>query len=121
MAMKTFSKAKVTMNGEVLLARDGLNFDPGGMERAVQKSLGRVDGFSESPMESKLEFDFTVVRGVSLAQIRDAVDVTLVIELDTGQTWVMRNAWCASPPTLTAGGSAAGKVTFNGPPAEEIL
>lgn len=121
MSLKNFSKAKVTMDGKVILARDGMAFDPGGPERTVQKSMGRVDGFSEAIKEASLEVDFSLLKGVSIDDLRSADDVTLVIELDTDQTYVMRNAWCVNPPTFTAGNAAGVKVTFNSPPAEEIL
>lgn len=121
MSMKTFSKAKVTMDGKVILARDSMAFDPGGVERAVQKSMAGIDGFSETTKEASLELDFSLLKGMSIDDFRNADDVTLVIELDTDQTYVMRNAWCVNPPPISAGSSAGVKVTFNSKPAEEIL
>ena len=56
---------------------------------------------------------------VDLAALRDIDNATLIVELDNGHTWIVRNAYAAEPPSFSQDGKA--KVTFQGPPAELMV
>ena len=63
----------------------------------------------------------SLVEGFSLAQIKDITNATVTYEADTGQTWVINEAFCADTLTVTGGDGGKVPVKFIGQPAEEMM
>ena len=67
----------------------GATMDLGGEGRESVIGANKVLGFKGSIQQSKLECEIAIKEGVSLAEIRKWTDVTVTMEADTGQTWVI--------------------------------
>ncbi len=114
---QTTGIAKVTVNGKFIDTFKGVTFNPGGKKRTPQVSAHRVN-YSEELAPSTLEFDKSQVRGDSIADL-DVANATIQVEFDTGQTYVMPNAFRLDPADITDEGKS--KYTFNGDVAQEIM
>lgn len=120
---KLFGEAEVRANGALLLTLPGATLDPGGVSRTPIEGATEIHGFASKPRPSKLECETSLRKGDSVTDVLAIEDGTITFRAkDTGQVWVIRNAWCDGENTITAG-SDGGKVkyVFQGPAAEEIL
>lgn len=119
--MKLIGRAFITVAGNRVRSEPGATCDIGGVTRTTIVGDNGIDGFAETPKQSVVECSISVGAGESVAQYREISDTTITFECDTGQTYVIRNAWLTEPPVIT--GQEGGKVSlkFEGPPAEEQL
>jgi hypothetical protein len=109
----------IVVDGVTLLAGEDATLETGGYARTVRKG-SKVHGFSRSIMESKLEVTVSIDAGFSVDFYRNIENATVNFKADTGQTWSIQGAWVSTPPTINQKDGSA-KITFEGPPAEEIL
>lgn len=112
-------QVKIKVDGETLGSKPGATLEIGGANRTAQPGDHDASAFSVETMPSKVTATLLMKRGVSLTAIRDMDNVTITFEADNGKTWIIRNAYSADAPVLTAGGEGA-NVVFQGPPAEEL-
>jgi hypothetical protein len=110
----------IKANGQMLETLPGASLDIGGVGRKTMVGANAVLGFSEEIRQSKVECEIAVKAQTSLAEIGRWSDITVTVESDTGQTWVVSHGWVIDPPTTTDNDGKA-KVTIEGPPAEEML
>lgn len=116
---QVFGKAFVKANGKMLRSMPGAKLDLGGMERAVVKGSSAVHGYSESIKESSLECEIALARGDKLEDLRNLTDATITFECDSGQTYVIRDAFIVDTLSLSEGEGGKVPVKFAGQPAEE--
>lgn len=112
-------QVKIKIDGDPQESKPGAVLEIGGATRTAQRGDYQAGAFSEETAESKVTFTLLTKRGVSLAAIRAIDNATITFETDIGKVWIIRNAYSAEPPVLTAGGEGAACV-FQGPPAEEL-
>lgn len=98
--------AYIHMNGKELPTKEGAQLTPGGVSRDPVVG-SRVYGFQETPKEARVSCTIAQKPGVSLFTIKDLVDGTIVFECDTGEKFMLANAWCAGNCTLTSKGDIA--------------
>lgn len=111
-------RVTVRVNGEGLESKPGANIDLGGITReSIVSDQGM--GFKETPKPSRVECEMSVKRGTSVEALRTLTDATLVFDTDTGQSYIVRNAYTAETPKLT--GDAGWSLVFMGDPAEEVV
>lgn len=90
--MQLAKKITVKKSGTVIRTLPGGKFTLGGVERtAVVHEDGTV-GYTEEYKETLLEVDTSLTKG-DKASALDFVDATVSVEVDTGQRYVMRNAF----------------------------
>lgn len=109
--------AYILMNGKELPTLEGATLTPGGKIRTPLVG-SRVYGFQEAPKEAGLSCTIPQRDGVSLFAIKNAVDVTISFECDTGEKFLLANAWCDGQCTLTGKGEIAAQ--FNAVECKEI-
>lgn len=119
MSGKMFGRVTIRIDGQPYKSMPGATLDLGGIERTARPGDNDADGFTTALQPSKCDFSVQMRAGVSLAAIQAIEDGTLSFECDTGQTYMIRHAYSATPPSL--GGEGVAKCTFQGAPAEEIL
>lgn len=117
---RLFGRATIKADGDELETFKGATIDPGGVTRTSQNGSRRTLGYTEETRNSKVECEFAVRAGTSIAQIQNMVDATITFRCDTGQTYVISGGWCTGEVTLTEGEGKA-KAVFEGPAAEEML
>lgn len=117
---KVVGQVTITVDGERWPTDGQSTLDLGGVTR--NSVLGDYDAgsFNETPKPSQLDCTLLVKRGRSLGQIGAIDNATITMVTDTGQTYVVRNAYVSEPPVLTTNDGKA-KVVMMGPPAEELL
>ena len=110
-------KAYIRFNGKEHPTLEGGTFTPGGFPK--EDVVGsRVYGFKEKVSAPKLSVVIPQGPGVSLFTIKNLVDATIEIECDTGEKFMMANAWCNGEPTLSLNGDI--NAEFSAIEAKEI-
>ncbi|AXF74867.1 phage tail tube protein [Erwinia tracheiphila] len=98
--------AYVRLNGKEYPTKEGATLTPGGISR--QPVVGaRVYGWQGKPREAKLSCTIPQGPGISLFYINNLTDVTVEFESDTGERFLMANAWSTGESTLTDSGDIA--------------
>jgi len=113
-------KAFIKWDGKLLESMPDAKISLGGVERNPVIGANNVHGFSEKIKESTLECEISVSTETSLDELANIADATITFECDTGQTYVMRNAFLTEPPQATAGDGGKVPLKFAGPKAEEM-
>lgn len=116
---QVLGQARIKVDGDTLETKSGATLELGGPVRTAQRGDYQSGAFSTEFAESKLTCTILPKRGVRLAQLREIDNATITFEADTGQVWVIRNAYVADTISLSGSGEGA-TVVFQGPPAEEL-
>ena len=116
----THSMAYIKTDATLLATMPGAKLDIGGKTRDPVIGDNRIHGFSQKLKPSMLECEISLSQGTSLAQLAKIDAATITYEADTGQTYVMRNAFLTEPPTVSAGDGGKVSLKFAGDPAEEM-
>lgn len=113
-------RAYIKVDGALLRTNTGAKIDLGGTMRSAVVG-NAVHGYAESIKQSSLECEISLAAGDSLESYRNVKDATITFEADTGQVYVIRNAWLTEPPVVND--SEGGKIAlkFEGQPAEESV
>lgn len=116
----THSRAYIKTDSALLATMPGAKLDMGGVERAPVVGGNAMLGYSETIKPGMLTCEIALQQGVSLAVLQKIKAATITYEADTGQTYVIRNAYCAKTLTVTAGEGGKVALEFVGDPAEEM-
>ena len=119
MANKLFGRAKVTVGGLLLNTVRGVTLDPGGVKRTPVTGANSSDGYTEEVVPSKLECEVLVDAGVSIVDLSNLVGVTVLVQFDTGQQYLIPGAYTTDPVVATEGEGKA-KLAMQGQEAVEI-
>jgi len=117
--MKFFGIATIKLDGDVLESMPGASLDIGGFTR-TPVSGDHVHGYHETPKPALLECEVKMKAETSLADLAAVVQATISFECDTGQSYVIRNAWIIDPPAVKSGDNGSVSLKFAGPPADEV-
>lgn len=120
MSLKKLGKAVIKLNGKAWKSYPGATYDPGGTMR-TERVGHEVHGYSESEKAGTIEFETDLGVGDSIDEFEEFADGTVLVEADTGQTFVGRNWWCSERPSFTDGSDGRVKVKLMGPRLEEML
>lgn len=107
----------IKVNGSMLRSNEGAQIDLGGAVRETVVGSHTVHGFHEKIKPGRVECQVAVAQGDSPESLRDISGATLTCELDTGQTYIIRDAHVLEPPVIQEGGGQVSLV-FEGQPAE---
>lgn len=116
---KRLGKVFIKLDGELLESMGGATLDLGGVERPAVEGDNDVLGYYEKPKASKCDCKIALGPNTSLGKIKDITDATLTFECDTGQTYIVRNAWVSETLELSSGNGGEVKVVLMGPAAVE--
>jgi hypothetical protein len=83
MAKKT-SIILIKVNGKTIEAKPGITISFGGKTREPVIAAGRVVGYAEKVVESMVDCTIAHDQNVSIPEIQNWTEVTLVAETDTG-------------------------------------
>ncbi|NHB89191.1 phage tail tube protein [Photorhabdus tasmaniensis] len=109
--------AYIRLNGKEIQTKDGAQLTPGGVTR--DPVIGsRVYGWQQTPKEARLSCVIPQGPGVSLFMIKNMVDATIEFECDTGERFMLANAWCDGNVSLTSKGEISAE--FIGIECKEI-
>jgi hypothetical protein len=119
-AQQFFGRATIKVDGRLIETLPGAKLDIGGVTRTPKRTDQSV-GFTEQVKEATLECEAVMTKGLSLADFAEVTDATVTFKCDTGQTYIVRNAFLVDPPMVEGGDKSATPLKFAGPPAEEVL
>ncbi len=119
--MQHAGKASIKIDGDTLPTKDGATLDIGGVKRNTVIGGNKVLGYAEEPMPARVECEVFVGKGTSLERWRQVEDATITFETDTGNVYVLPNAWLTDPPALTeAKDGSTARLVFEAVDAKEI-
>lgn len=107
----------IKTDGNLLRSNEGAQVDLGGAQRESVSGSHTVHGFHETVKPGRVECQVSVAAGDDPEQLRNITDATLTCELDTGQTYIIRDAFLTEPPVIQEGGGQV-QLVFEGQPAE---
>lgn len=114
---RKYGVSTISVNGTKLDTAPKPTFQPGGVQRTSVESDNGAGRFSEMPLDSRLECKVLIGPGVSMREAQRWDDVTLTVELDTGQTYVVNHAYTAE---AVSANDAGFDLVMVGPEAEEL-
>lgn len=120
MSGQRFGRAYISIDGSLLPTMPGAKLDLGGEERTAVTGDNTVLGFTAQVKPATLTCEISLGAGDSIETLRRATDVTLTFECDTGQTYVVRQAFATKTLELSAGDSGKVAMEFQGMPAQEM-
>jgi hypothetical protein len=115
-----FGMAFIAVDGDLQPTMPGAKLDIGGVERNPVEGDNRMLGFTEKPKPSLLAFEISLGGGMTLKKLKDLKGATVTFECDSGQTYVVRQAFTTKTLSLTSGDNGKVGVEMAGQPAEEM-
>ncbi|MGQ3663289.1 phage tail tube protein [Citrobacter braakii] len=103
-------RAEIRVNGMSLATLDGATFTPSGAVREVVKGY-EVYGYSEAPQEAHLEGKIKASSAFSVDDANAIDNATITFKADTGEAWIIPNAWSDGGATLGSNGEIDIKFT----------
>ncbi len=117
---RVVGQSTVEFNGTRYPTAGETTLEIGGAKRESVMGDYEAGAFKESVEPAKCDVTILYKPGVRLSDIRAIDDATVTVQLDTGVTWIMRNAYCAEVISFSTSDGKA-KVVMQGPPAEEMV
>lgn len=93
----------ITVNGSRLASKEGAKLNLGGVSRAGVAGDTGVHGYSEKTEIPFIECTISHKADTDLVALAAWANETAVFQTDTGQTYLLRNAWQSKPPELSKG------------------
>ena len=100
-------------------ARGSYTYSLGPPKREAIVGADGVHGYREMPQVPYVEGEITDARDLDVAALQGLTESTLTLELASGKSVVLRDAWYAADGTVTTEQGAV-QVRFEGLSAEEI-
>lgn len=92
----------VRANGKEYPTLEGGEFQPAGKSREVVTGFS-VHGYTETAQPAYAAVQVPANFETDFEEINDMTNVTVEVELDTGQIYLMANAWTVEPSRLNGG------------------
>lgn len=112
-------RATIRANGTVIETNKGASLNLGGTRRSPIVT-GQIYGYAEESVHATIECETSLAAGMSLDQWRQLTGATVTFECDTGQRFVIRDAFVTETISLKDGDGGNVALRFAGNPAEEL-
>ena len=93
----------ITVNGTRLASKEGAKLNMGGVSRTGVAGDSGVHGYSEKTEIPYIEGAISHKANTDMVALAAWANETATFQTDTGQTFLLRNAWLAKPPELSKG------------------
>lgn len=118
---KISGRATVRIDGTFYDSLPGASITPGGIQNTDQAGMWEVH-HSEALIPAVMSASFPAKEGVSVASFQGKSGVEVTFVTDTGQTYIMRDAFVTNVVSLPVGGGGGYfPVEFKSNPAEELI
>lgn len=112
--------ATIRFDGQHIETNDDATFMPGGTKNST-RAIGQGVYNSESYMPSKLECKVPITAGVDVRTLQEMAAVEIIFESNTGQTYVISNAYQTGEVSMQGGDSGGeASLVFEGEAAEIV-
>lgn len=113
-------RADIDYDGKKVGTLPGASLDIGGLERKeVVLNDGSV-GYTETPKASELECEVPISPNTPVEDMDNLAGATVTFRCDTGQTWMVRNAFRKTTLKFAAKDGGPMKVVIAGNKAEKV-
>ena len=110
----------VKVDGDTIVAKSGqVTFEFGGKERTPQYADNGTAGFTEKPIASTCSGTLQHGNDTDMLALSEHQNVTLVINCDSGKSYMIREAFATKPPSLS-GEDGDLEFEYMGQPAVEL-
>ncbi len=113
-------RAKITANGTTIETNKGATLDLGGIKNNTVVTGTKV-GRAEELVPATVECETSLEAGMSLEELRNLKEATVIFDCDTGQSYVIRNAFRTDTITMKDGDGGNVSLKVAGDPAEELM
>ena len=96
-------KAIIKVDGNEWRTTDDCKLHPGGVEREAKVGGGKVHGCSEKTKAPEMDASIYHTKDTDLTAINAIKNATVIFESDTGDRYLLRNAWVGSQEALDSG------------------
>lgn len=118
--MKCTGLLTVKVDGDTIFAKAGqVELDVGGMERKEVDADGRILGYTEKPVPSKLTVTCQHTSDTDMRALADQSNVSCVVTLDSGVKYLIDGAFLSKPPVLS-GENGDIKLEYIGQSAKQL-
>jgi hypothetical protein len=93
----------ITVNGSRLASKEGAKLNMGGVSRTGVAGDSGVHGYMEKTEIPYIEGTISHKANTDMVALAAWANETATFQTDTGQTFLLRNAWLAKPPELSKG------------------
>lgn len=97
----------VSVDGVQVLARGNVTYRIGGRTRETVNGLDGTHGYTETGQSWRIAFDASTLRDTDLAKIKEADEVTVLLELLNGKQVKLFDAWYVGDLEANAGDGQA--------------
>ena len=101
--MKITGNVTIRADGEELLTDGKGTLNPGGFEREPKMNGRGTVGYTENPVAPTLSVVIHHTQDTDIVRLSALTGATILLETDTGQTWMLRDAFTKSPTPLDIG------------------
>ena len=113
-------QAVIKVDGDTFETDGNSTMELGGSVRSAVEGDYQAGSFRETTTPSKIEMSVLLKGGTRIADLRKIDNGTVTLQTDVGQTYLMRNAYCADVISFSTNEGKA-RLVFMGPPAEELV
>lgn len=118
--MNLTGQITVKADGDTLLCKAGqADIEFGGYERVPQYADNKLIGFTTKPVAGKVSVTCQHTSETDTIALAEAENVSIVIETDTGTSYLMAGATLVSPPKLS-GENGDLALEYSGLPIKEV-
>ncbi|MBL1321509.1 MAG: phage tail tube protein [Methylophaga sp.] len=103
-------KAVIRVDGSVLATENQATLTMQGVNRSPERHGGETY-FTEEETAPLMECSVLITKDTNIAKLNDMTNVTVFFEADTGQQFVMRNAFTTEPLALDSSGKTPLKMS----------
>lgn len=118
MNSKTAYKATISVDGETYHLANAVTFNPGGVARSPETHGGKTY-FTGEEVPATIKATLLHNKDADIIAMGNIEGATVLVEANTGQKWIVRNASTTSPLEADLGGGKAPFEMF-GDPADKI-
>jgi hypothetical protein len=91
---------QLQINGDVHDAKGNYEINMGKPKKETIVGADRVHGYKSMPQAARITGEITDAPTLSLEEIADLKDATIAVQIGTGKTYTMTNAWNVADGTL---------------------
>ena len=106
--MQFTGKCIIRVNGSEIRSTDDATLNPGGANREAVTGGGKVYGYKEETVAPELECSVAHTSDTDLTALSAITDATVIFETDSGDKYVLREAFVMAPASLKTTDGTAG-------------
>jgi hypothetical protein len=117
--MQALGRVIIRVDGQIIDSMPGAKLTIGGVKRKPVLTGYNVH-YAEEMEAATIECEVPLTSGMTLDVFRDMTSSVVIFEADTGQTWVIPDAFNEDNPQMTAKDGGNIKLKMTGSPSQQV-